>query len=528
MKILHLQKTKPIQDTINDLKEWIKDKELVGLDTEYVPNTYTLLLIQIGDKDTGFVLEPSVELLEALKPILEDESKVFIGHNIKADYKILKANGVILAKVWDTMVMEILLNGGGTDLKYSLDMLSNRYLGVFMDKAVRKTFLKANSPITPEQVQYAANDLLPLHEIRLKQLERLKELDLVYLSNVENRAVLATGDMELNGMKLDKDKLTILIKRIETEKEEAFKALDKIVEEEQRLSKFVPKETQGNLFGHLERKVVVDYNSPAQIVSVLQHLGLSLTSSNENELIKFENNIPFIKQLLVYREKAKALSTYGANLFEFVAEDGRVHTSFWPMVSTGRFSSSKPNLQNIPKEGEYRSIFVAEPGYKIITGDYSGCELRFIAEGSKDPVFIKTFQNGGDLHGEVAMKLFNVPFDKIKDPLTLLRGKTPRDVAKTINFGLAYGMSEYKLAADLMIPVEDARAIIRDYFRAFPRIKTFLDRLGRLAVSRGYIRTFPPTGRIRYFKDYNDPRITEKRKGEIDREGRNAPMQGRR
>src|ERR1035437_2508440 len=99
---------------------------------------------------------------------------------------------------------------------------------------------------------------------------------------------------------------------------------------------------------------------------------------------------------------------------------------------------------------------------------------------------------------------------------------------KSLRDNITDGMSEYKLAADLQVSVEDARAIIHDYFRAFPRIKTFLDKLGRLAVSRGYIRTFAPTRRIRFFKDYNDPRITEKRKGEIDREGRNAPMQGRR
>lgn len=521
MKINHWKTIGPEQ--IDDIDHWLSTRKFIGLDTEF--NGYKLFTTQIGDKDTSFVIEPSETTMPILKRVLQDETKTFIGHNIKADYKVLKANGIVLRSVWDTMVMEIILNGGGTDLKYSLDMLTNRYCGVILDKSLQSSFLRVFDELTKEQIEYAAHDVEYLDAIRLKQVERLKVLNLMYLSSVENNAVLATADMEFNGMKISTEKLATAVKQLETEKKAAFEALDEIVIKEPKFRKYVPVHAQGNLFAYEERKVILDYNSPVQIVASLQQLGYGVTSSEESGLLKYYNESEYVRALLHYREKTKGLSTYGNNLLDFIDKyDDRIHSSYWPAVQTGRFSSSKPNLQNIPKN-EFRSIFVPEKGWKIVSADYAGIELKLIAEGSKDPVFLTTMNDGGDLHSIVAALLFNVDLDQVREPLDRLRGKTPRDVAKTINYGLAYGMSEYKLARDLMIPVEDARAIITDYFKRFPRIKKFLDALGGLGVSRGYIRSFAPTRRIRYYKDWNDPRIDDKRKGEIDRESRNFPMQ---
>lgn len=153
------------------------------------------------------------------------------------------------------------------------------------------------------------------------------------------------------------------------------------------------------------------------------------------------------------------------------------------------------------------------------------CELRIIAEFSKDPVWTQIFKSGGDLHSELCAMTFDIPLSQVKQPSRFKPDLKYRDIQKTINFGLAYGMSEYKLADTIEQPVDIARQIIDSFFSKVPKVKQFLDRLGYLAKTRGFIRTPKPYGRIRWFEGYENT-DDFKRQGEIDRAGRNTPIQG--
>ena len=516
--------------TMDDVIDMLNGEETVELDTETTgldPHTDKILVIQLGDgKGNAFVIEAYQSTLKMLKPYLESPEKLYIGHNIKFDYKMLKASGITLVNVYDTMVMECLLNGGGRDASYSLEVIAGRYAGVILDKTVRTEFIGMRLPLTKRQIDYSGEDVLHLHKIRDRQVTRIKELQLEYLAELENNTVLTLGDIEFNGIILDVTQQREILRLTKIKVKQCLKDLDSIVLSDHRLRKFRIEEVQGNLFDFEERNVSLDYNSPVQVVKALNLIGFDLKSSNANQILKFYEKSPFVKALVDYRENAKILSTYGEKLISNVNKNtGRIHCDFWQLVETGRVACSKPNLQNIPKEDLHRSAWVARKGYKIIGADLAGIELKLIAEGSKDPALIKFFNDGGDVHSEVAAMVFKIAADKARETPDFLHGKSYRDVAKTISYALAYGATEYKLAQTLSITAEAAKVILNDYFAAFPRIKKFLDRLAQIGMKKGQIRSFPPTRRVRFFRDFDMPGLTDERRAEIGRQAMNAPMQ---
>jgi DNA polymerase-1 len=206
-----------------------------------------------------------------------------------------------------------------------------------------------------------------------------------------------------------------------------------------------------------------------------------------------------------------------------------VHYNVWQILSTGRISVSEPNLNQIPSKGDLgkqiRNCFVAKEGYKIVGGDFSGMELRIIAEFSKDPLWINAFNDGQDLHSVLCAATFDIPITDVKQETPFKKGVSYRDIQKTINFGLAYGMSKFKLADTMQIPVGEADKIIKKFFKVVPNVERFLNSLGELAKARGYIKTGQPYGRVRWFDGYDDKQNFV-RQGEIERAGKNTPIQG--
>jgi len=180
-------------------------------------------------------------------------------------------------------------------------------------------------------------------------------------------------------------------------------------------------------------------------------------------------------------------------------------------TATGRFTCQKPNLQQIPKEQGWRDLFVAPPGYKIITADYSQIELRILAEFSRDDTFLDAYRKGQDLHVRTAAKIFKIPAGQVE--------KNQRNIAKTINFGIVYGMSAKRLSEELNIDIDAAESFKNKYFRAYPQVDRTLQELGMKAVSGGYSET--PLGRKRYFKSPNSFYAQKS----IERKGRNTPIQ---
>lgn len=297
--------------------------------------------------------------------------------------------------------------------------------------------------------------------------------------------------------------------------------------------------------------VVINWNSVDQTLPICQAVSNRMKDMSAETFAKQSH--PIFLDIASYKDNLKLVTTYGAQFIEkYVQSDGYVRTSINPLVSTGRASSKNPNMQNIPaKEAvgtRYRNAFIAEPGWVYVDSDFASQELVVIAWLSKDPVWIKALQSGQDLHSVCAELVYgglwvtaaepDCAFYKggLKKKCGCKKHKTMRNGVKTINFGLAYGMSAFKLAATLRISSKEAEVLIEEYFRVFPNIKRLLERLGRRAVTKGYSMTMAPFFRKRFYYDWEhavkyvpahlsgveyNPIL-----GSIERAGKNQPIQG--
>ena len=533
--------------SIDDVINYCTNITNIAIDTETSGVDYNkdkVIMLQIGDEHNQFVIDTRYVSIIPLKHILESDIHLLLGHNIKFDYKFLLSNfGIRLRNVWDTMLAECVIHCGKVRPGYSLLHTTKRYLGIQLNKETRSQFTKLQSgePYTEEQIEYGAKDVEYLIPIMNKQMNIIHELDLVELIKLENSATLAFAEIEFNGLYLNKEawsKLAIDADSSATKKEDE---LDAMLLNDSKLQQFVLPGIQTDLFGGKLKKTAIKWSSPSQVKNVLITLDPTLEDTSMRELYKRRNHYPIIETIIDYRKESKLASTYGMEFLRYINKTSqRVHTVFWQILNTGRVSSGMkgkfsyqdyPNMQNIPARDEYRNCFEAQPGYKIVTMDYSGQELRLIAEGSQDETWLNAFKNGEDVHGKVASMVFNIDISKVKTKPKFLKGKSYRDVAKTINFGLAYGMSYYKLADTLDISQDKAKEFIDKYFYALPKIKSFLTALGNYGKKYGYIKTFKPYRRIRWFEDHKnlsnlDRKHRFHRLGEIERASKNTPIQG--
>ena len=533
--------------SIQDVVDYCKNLKYIAIDTETSGVDYNkdkIIMLQIGDENNQFVIDTRYVSIIPLKHILESETHLLLGHNIKFDYKFLLSSfGIRLRNVWDTMLAECVIHCGKVKPGYSLLDTTKRYLNIELNKETRSQFTKLQSgePYTNEQIEYGAKDVEYLISIMHKQVEIITELDLNKLIILENKATLAFAEIEYNGMYLNQEAWSALAMNAVDSTIQKEEQLDQLIINDIKLHKFKLPGIQKDLFGGKEREINVKWSSSAQVKKVLQELDPTLIDTSMRELYKRRNEHPIIETIIDYRKESKLVSTYGLDFLRYVNKTSqRVHTVFWQILNTGRVSSGMrgkfsyqdyPNMQNIPAREEYRNCFEAESGWKIVTMDYSGQELRLIAEGSQDPVWLDAFKNGEDVHGKVASMVFDIDISKVKSKPRFLKGKSYRDVAKTINFGLAYGMSYYKLADTLDIPEEKAKEFIDKYFSALPKIKAFLTALGNYGKKYGHIKTFKPFRRIRWFQDHKDLNTLDRkskfqRLGEIERASKNTPIQG--
>jgi len=474
--------------------ELIKSHDIIGLDTEtegffnFVNKIVCLQLSFKSDKgsDQYFIEVRGTDFLTYLKPYLED--KIILGQNLKFDYKFLKFHGIELNRIYDTMLAECCLTNGLLDRQLSLEALAMNYCGIKLNKSVRNQFVNLDSsPFTEAQIVYGVGDVTCLTEIKEKQTLKIKELDIFNWVKNEFQACLALGDIEYNGMGFDAVKWSELSKKAKFNVKDYTDELDEYVRQDNRLSKFVSNKVQGNLFAGIEegyehgRDVNILWSSPAQCDKVFEALGLKLDSTSERFLSKYQTQYPIIKKFIDYKKQAKLVTTYGEKFLKYINPNTqRIHTSFWQVLDTSRVSSGSkrdntPNMQNIPAKIEYRNCFICRPGFKMCSVDFSGQELRLVAEGSQEPLWVDAFNKGEDLHSNVASMVFGIPLEQVRDKPAFLRGKSYRDAAKTVNFGLVYGMSKFKLADTLDISVDDADGIIKlslflEYINSFNRL----------------------------------------------------------
>lgn len=538
--------------TVDDMLLYFKDHVDVEVDTEtegWFDFTNKVICCQFGDPINQYVIN-FAELTKEEKDrinneILNNPNKTKILQNAKFDIKFFWFHGFNIVNIYDTMLAEIILNAGKDNQKiidpetkesygfYSLYSMVYRYCKVRLEKETRGLISKYG--LTNRVIIYAANDVKYLTIIKNKQLEKLIKLglanenhqDIYTVCGLEMNVLFAFAEMEYNGIKLDIEKWKSIQLLVENEVDLVKKSVDKIIWEEPKLKKF--QNIYQDLFTPAYKTTLVNWASPQQKLKVLQTLFPEITSTGANILSKYKSKHPIFGKLIEYSKAIKLKTSFADTMIGYINPvTKRIHTDFWQILETGRVSSSTPNMQQIPSRtelgGKMRECFVPEKGYKMVGGDYSGCELRIIAEGSKDPVWINAFKEGKDLHSELCAMTFGIDIKDVKTFTPFKPDLKYRDVQKTLNFGLAYGMSEYKLSDTIEISIDEAKKIIKKFFKAVPKVEKFLNALGNLGKSRGYIKTAKPYGRYRWFDgwDSRDP----KRLGEIERQSKNHPIQG--
>ena len=461
----------------------------------------------------GEAVEGQIKLddaLQVLKPLLESESVLKIGQNLKYDIEVLARYGIAVAPIDDTMLISYVLESG--DVGHGMDELSERHLG-HKPISFKEVAGSGKSAISFDRVpidratHYAAEDAdvtLRLWQMLKPRLGRMGKR-FVYES-LERPLVAVLAQMEMNGIVID----PVVLKKLSNEFASAGAEIETKVYElaGERFNIGSPKQLGDILFGRMAlpggRKTAT---------------GAWSTDSDALEDLATQG-VELARKVLDWRQLAKLRSTYTDALPTYInPTTGRVHTSYsMAATSTGRLASTEPNLQNIPvrtEEGrKIRSAFIAPPGSKLISADYSQIELRVLAHVADIPQLKKAFADGLDIHAMTASEMFGVPV-KGMDPMVRRR-------AKAINFGIIYGISAFGLANQLSISREEAGEYIKTYFKRFPGIRGYMDATKAEAREKGYVETI--FGRRCHFPRINSPNASER--AFLERAAINAPIQG--
>lgn len=529
--------------TVSDCLEYFKYIEVIQVDTETSgldPHKDQIISLQLGGCGTQFFIDCRKVDILLFKELLE--SKLCVLQNSKFDYKMLKAKGIILNKIYDTMLAECVLYCGYEKFGYGLNKLVERYTGHILVKEERMGFIsQGEKPFTEKQIEYGCLDVTYLEEIRDKQMVLAKTHELEYCVNLENNVVKALGDIEYNGMILDPKQWGELTESYKERLQKKKDQLDEIVLNDPKFAKFVPQGVQQDMFNPEPRKININYSSSVQMKKMFAALGENVDSTDDRQLSKFVGRDdkgvvlwekhPFFTNLQDSRGLAKVVSTYGDGFLDYINPvTNRVHTTFWQVLNTGRVSSGDPNLQNLPADNAFRDCFKARPGFKWVSIDYSGQELRLMADASNEQGFIDVLNRGEDLHCYAGSLMFKRPITKADKDL--------RNKAKTINFGKPYGMGPDKLADTLGIPLAEAEELFKEYAKAFPKLNKWLEDQGKSANKKGYSVTFAPCKRKRWFPDVlkarelakqslsNNYKEIKKIESQTTRNGMNSPIQG--
>lgn len=563
--IVYVSSTPPSEDT-DDIIHFISpfDVELafyktkvLGLDIETTgldPNSDEILLIGVGDLDYQIIINTAeIDASTFLYDVLEDRSKTIVGTNLKFDLQFLMRDySLSLTNLWDTArTDEVIFNGLFQNLDknptkskmlyykaFSLKSQVKRHLHEEMSKEARNTFIGRDpkKPFTPDEIRYLAKDVTYPLRVREVQKKLIHQYNIEKIVELENGVVEAVAEIEFNGVRLDEKKWAEIAVETEKLKEKAEEELDSILIKDLKLEKYKNKYYQSNMFEDVVvKQSKVNWDSDKQVLDVLKTVNSDIVSTSEKELSVYKNDISLINKLLTYKELSKSCNTYGLSYLKNInPKTKRIHPSIEQLYpATGRVSVLKPNLQQVKRGSDYRSCFIATEGCKILGFDYSNQELRIIAAASGDPLWIDCFKRKGDLHSELCQLVFDISADKVKEPFPFNPKLSYREVQKTIDFMLAYGGSEHKLASVIGTDINYAKGIILKFFKVVPKVEAYLEALGELAVKGGYARTLAPFGRIRWFKDHaniknNAIPFTDRKKleGAINRAGKNTPIQG--
>ena len=456
--------------------------------------------------------ENAQELIEQLRPFFDAENIEKIGQNLKYDIKVLhKYNIPVKGSLFDTMLAHYLIN---PDMRHNMDVLAETYLNytpVSITELIGKkgkNQLSMREVSLERQTEYAVEDAditFQLAKQFAKELKEAKTEDL--FRNIEIPLVNVLADMELEGINLDIEFLNSLSKDLENDIKNLEVKIYKEAGEEFNIAS--PKQLGDILFNKLK------------LVDKPKKTKTGQYSTSEDVLSYLAKEHQIIKDVLNYRGLAKLKSTYIDALPEQVEEStGRVHTDYMQTVAaTGRLSSNNPNLQNIPIRTErgrqVRKAFIPrDDNYLLLAADYSQIELRIIASLSEETTMIEAFKNGEDIHASTASKVFNVPLDEVT--------RDQRSNAKTVNFGIIYGVSAFGLSNQTDLSRTEAKELIDTYYKTYPKLRNYISDQIDFAREHGYVQTV--LGRRRYLKDINGSNAIVR--GAAERNAVNAPIQG--
>ncbi len=508
------------RERVQEITSLIKD--IFALDTETTGrNPLTADLVGMSlciEKENAFYIPVShtyagaplqiekTDLADIISPVIGDVKIAKTGHNLKYDLIVMKKEGIHMkGSLADTMIASYLLNPNRPN--HSLEEVALEYLSYR-----KKTFLEvlgrrnsfAEVPVE-EATLYACDDAHLSFLLREILFDKLREdnLEDVYFT-IEMPLIYVLADLELAGVKVDEDKLSEISKELERELEGITRRIYFLAGEE------------------------FNINSPKQLSRVLFH-GLGFQPGKKTktgfstemgvlETLAETHELP--REILHYRSLTKLKTTYIDVLPALInTATGRVHTSFnQAATSTGRLSSSEPNLQNIPIKGEWgrriRETFIAEEDNLLLSADYSQVELRLLAHLSNDESLIDAFSRGLDVHARTASEIFGVPIDKVTHDL--------RRIAKTVNFGVIYGISPFGLSETLSISRDEAKKYIDQYFQRHSGVKSYIEKSLEDARNKGYVLTL--FGRKRAIPEIRSKNAAVRQQSE--RLAINSPIQG--
>ena len=485
------------------------DAKIVGFSIAFNAKSYYIPIAHNKSKKYKQLSEKFV--LDIFKDIIESQDLKKIGHNLKYDRNVLLNYGITLNGIeHDSMLLSYVYDS--TAIRHGLDNASEKYLSHktihyedIAGKGVKQIpFADIDIDVAAEYACEDAEISYRLYDFLWSKVSKDKDIVKVY-QDIEIPLIPILSKIETNGVFINSTELKKLSNELEKELNEIQSKCFKITKKEFNLNS--PKQLQEILYNDL--KIPISKKTPT---------GKPSTDEDTLQFLAQTNEIP--KLILEFRSLNKLKTGYTDKLpLQVSSKTGRVHTSYQQAItSTGRLSSTEPNLQNIPiktsKGKKIRKAFIAEEGKKIFAADYSQIELRIMAHLSKDKNLLKAFKDEVDIHSFTASEIFSIEFEKVSSE--------DRRAAKAINFGLIYGMSSFGLAKQLGIPISEAKDYMDVYFKRYPDIQSYMNTTKVFAKNNGYVETI--FGRKLYLPEINSKNVQRRKYAE--RTAINAPMQG--
>lgn len=482
---IELPQLKTIDNSLGLINEIVNKKEFNFI-MEFKDSKFKSLII-----DDGYLVKE--DKLEALKEIFENKEILKNTLNAKLSYNYLRSRGIKLEGLdFDFEIAAYLLNPSET--LYDVNSLLKKYADISLDNITEEIHNQLSALFISK--------IPDIKKVILEEIDKFNMGDLLY--NVELPLVKILSDMEMLGFKVDMNTLHDIGFELSEEIDSLTAQIFDLAEEEFNINS--PKQLGIILFEKLSlpviKKTKTGYSTDAEVLEELS------------------SKHPIVEKILNYRQLVKLKSTYIDGLINAIHKDDRIHSSFNQTVTTtGRISSTEPNLQNIPIKLEQgrriRKAFIpTSENYLILSADYSQIELRVLAHISKDEHLVDAFMHNQDIHKRTAAEVLNKSIDEVTS--------IERSRAKAVNFGIVYGLSDYGLSRDLKIPLKEAKSYIESYFAEYSGIKTYLESAVNEGRSQGYVKTL--MNRLRYIPEINSSNRNVKMLGE--RLAMNTPIQG--